>query len=260
MDNSKSENILKDFYIPNYILLPESEVRNASHIPSSPVLVFINSKSGGQLGGELLCTYGALLNKNQVFDLDNEAPDKVLHQFYSNLEKLKHSGDILASEIQNRLKIIVAGGDGTANWLLGVVSDLKLPQPPPIATVPLGTGNNIPFSFGWLSNSQGKKNPGSDRQSVESFLDQVRTAREMKIDRANTGECGSNKWHMVLSLNLATNDTLNLPGVGCCGTVNTLRFQAVRCDPQALCLKAGDSLSRRRHLGVQGVTRFTGAP
>ena len=34
-----------------------------------------------------------------------------------------------------------------------------------------------------LSKSQGKKNPGSDRQSVESFLDQVRTAREMKIDR-----------------------------------------------------------------------------
>ena len=44
----------------------------------------------------------------------------------------------------------VAGGDGTASWLLGVVSDLKLPQPPPIATVPLGTGNNLPFSFGWV--------------------------------------------------------------------------------------------------------------
>lgn len=44
----------------------------------------------------------------------------------------------------------VAGGDGTASWLLGVVSDLKLPKPPPIATVPLGTGNNLPFSFGWV--------------------------------------------------------------------------------------------------------------
>lgn len=44
----------------------------------------------------------------------------------------------------------VAGGDGTASWLLGVVSDLKLPHPPPIATVPLGTGNNLPFAFGWV--------------------------------------------------------------------------------------------------------------
>lgn len=34
-----------------------------------------------------------------------------------------------------------------------------------------------------LYNFQGKKNPGSDRQSVESFLDQVRTARVMKVDR-----------------------------------------------------------------------------
>ena len=66
MDCSISKNILKDFYIPNYILLPESEVRDASHMPASPVLVFINSRSGGQLGGELLCTYRVPLNKNQV--------------------------------------------------------------------------------------------------------------------------------------------------------------------------------------------------
>lgn len=44
----------------------------------------------------------------------------------------------------------MAGGDGTAGWLLGVVSDLKLSHPPPIATVPLGTGNNLPFAFGWV--------------------------------------------------------------------------------------------------------------
>lgn len=44
----------------------------------------------------------------------------------------------------------VAGGDGTAGWLLGVVCDLKLSHPPPIATVPLGTGNNLPFAFGWV--------------------------------------------------------------------------------------------------------------
>lgn len=63
---NKSENMLKDFHIPNYILVPGSDNQNASHIPASPVLVFINSKSGGQLGGELLITYQTLLNKNQV--------------------------------------------------------------------------------------------------------------------------------------------------------------------------------------------------
>lgn len=32
-------------------------------------------------------------------------------------------------------------------------------------------------------NSQGKKNPATNCQSVESFLSQVRSAREMRIDR-----------------------------------------------------------------------------
>ncbi|XP_061348700.1 diacylglycerol kinase 1-like [Gastrolobium bilobum] len=176
---------LKEFSIPDYILVPGTEITNVSHIPSCPVIVFINTKSGGQLGGELLVTYTSLLNKNQVFDLGEKAPDKVLHQLYATLEKLKHNGDSFAAEIQNRLRIIVAGGDGTASWLLGVVSDLKLPQPPPIATVPLGTGNNLPFAFGW-----GKKNPATDLQSVAWFLNQVRDAKEMKID----------SWHIIMRM------------------------------------------------------------
>ncbi|KAK7262713.1 hypothetical protein RJT34_30290 [Clitoria ternatea] len=176
---------LKEFSIPDYILVPGSEIRGVSHVPSCPVIVFINTKSGGQLGGELLVTYSALLNKNQVFDLGKDAPDKVLQRLYATLETLKHNGDDFAAQIQHRLRIIVAGGDGTASWLLGVVSDLKLPQPPPIATVPLGTGNNLPFAFGW-----GKKNPATDPQSVMSFLNYVKAAGEMKID----------SWHIIMRM------------------------------------------------------------
>ncbi|KAL0733483.1 hypothetical protein Bca4012_009693 [Brassica carinata] len=179
MDNYNGlSDFLKEFYIPTYVLSPESETTLALPIapPESPVLVFINSKSGGQLGGELLLTYRSLLNDKQVFDLGVETPDKVLRRIYLNLERLKD--DDLACHIRDKLKIIVAGGDGTAGWLLGVVCDLKLSHPPPIATVPLGTGNNLPFAFGW-----GKKNPGTDRSSVELFLDQVLKAKEMKIDK-----------------------------------------------------------------------------
>ncbi|PNY08147.1 diacylglycerol kinase iota-like protein [Trifolium pratense] len=181
MGDGNSIRTLKEFSIPDYILLPGAENRGVYHVPACPVVVFINSKSGGQLGGELFVTYSSILNKNQVFDLGVHAPDKVLHQLYANLAKLKHNGDNFAAEIQNRLRIIVAGGDGTASWLLGVVSDLKLPHPPPIATVPLGTGNNLPFAFGW-----GKKNPTTDIQSVVSFLNHVKAAKEMKIDRRVT--------------------------------------------------------------------------
>ncbi|KAL7193885.1 hypothetical protein ACSBR2_025511 [Camellia fascicularis] len=144
---------LKKFYIPNYIFVPGSEGECLPDVPECPVLVFINCKSGGQLGGDLLIIYSSLLNKNQVVDLLEEAPDAVLHRLYLNLEKLKLNGDELALRIQENLRIIVAGGDGTAGWLLGVVSDLKLSQPPLIATVPLGTGNNLPFAFGWVGQS-----------------------------------------------------------------------------------------------------------
>ncbi|KAL2327731.1 hypothetical protein Fmac_021158 [Flemingia macrophylla] len=185
MGDGSYERALREFCIPDYILVPGSEARSVSHVPACPVIVFINTKSGGQLGGELLASYTTLLNKNQVFELGKNAPDKVLQRLYATLEMLKHNGDNFAAEIQNRLRIIVAGGDGTASWLLGVVSDLKLPQPPPIATVPLGTGNNLPFAFGW-----GKKNPTTDLQSVTSFLNDVKAAKEMKID----------SWHIIMRM------------------------------------------------------------
>jgi hypothetical protein len=44
----------------------------------------------------------------QVFDLGEMAPDKVLHQLYVTLETLKYGGDVLAAEIQKKLRIIVS--------------------------------------------------------------------------------------------------------------------------------------------------------
>lgn len=183
--NSETAFLAEDFQIPTYILKPESEVVTAPNVPACPVIVFINSQSGGQLGGNLLVTFRSLLNENQVFDLGDEAPDKVLRKIYVNLEKLKLNGDEFAGNIEKHLRLIVAGGDGTAGWLLGVVCDLKLSHSPPIATVPLGTGNNLPFAFGW-----GKKNPGTDDHAVKSFLGQVKKAKEMKIDN----------WHILMRM------------------------------------------------------------
>ncbi|KAJ6301454.1 hypothetical protein OIU77_015705 [Salix suchowensis] len=173
MRDEKLAKVVKEFYIPDYIVVPEESNSSSGSgtsddeddAPSCPVIVFINSKSGGQLGSRLLITYRSLLNQNQVIDLGEKKPDKVLHQVYARLQV----------------------GMAQPGWLLGVVSDLKLPQPPPIATVPLGTGNNLPFAFGW-----GKKNPGTDRLSVEAFLEQVRTAKEVKID----------SWHIIMRMRI----------------------------------------------------------
>jgi hypothetical protein len=67
MDNSfEKNNMLKEFYIPTYIFMPESSVEQVPQIPSCPVIVFINTKSGGQLGHDLIVSYRKLLNHAQV--------------------------------------------------------------------------------------------------------------------------------------------------------------------------------------------------
>ncbi|XP_020549385.1 diacylglycerol kinase 5 [Sesamum indicum] len=222
-----SENFVNAFYIPTYVLVPNTKVEPVATVPECPVLVFINSRSGGQLGGDLLVTYRSILNTNQVFDLGDEAPDKVLSRLFVNLERLKNNGDQFALILEKKLRIIVAGGDGTAGWLLGVVSDLKLAQPPAIATVPLGTGNNLPFAFGW-----GKKNPGTDRNSVLSFLYHVRKAKEMKID----------SWHLLMRM--------RVPKEGTCEPLAPLEL------PHSL--HAFNRVSPTDNLNMEGYDTFRG--
>lgn len=66
-DSVSDSEFLVKFRISKYVLVPDSEDRiTDSVVPDCPVLVFINSRSGGQLGGDLLVTYRSLLNQNQV--------------------------------------------------------------------------------------------------------------------------------------------------------------------------------------------------
>ncbi|KAL2644554.1 hypothetical protein R1flu_012141 [Riccia fluitans] len=183
-----------EMVIPEYILNHEKHPGSEGDItcPASPVLVFINVKSGGQLGGQLIPHFRALLNPKQVFELPSVHPDEVLREFLSYLESLKSHGDRLAGEIRDRLRIVVAGGDGTHGWMLGVVADLKLQHIPPVSTVPLGTGNNLPFSFGW-----GKKNPVPNVESCREILLKTGEATPMPVDR----------WHVIIRLSKPLKDS-----------------------------------------------------
>lgn len=64
--NLDTEEFIKKFHIPSYVLDPESKDQCVPFEPKCPVLVFINSKSGGQLGGNLLITFRSILNRKQV--------------------------------------------------------------------------------------------------------------------------------------------------------------------------------------------------
>ena len=45
--------------------------------------------------------------------------------------------------------MLAAGGDGTVAWILKTVRELDLRPAPPVAVMPLGTGNDLSLSFGW---------------------------------------------------------------------------------------------------------------
>ena len=66
IENLDKHDFIKDFLIPSSLLEQDTEIQRLPSKPEHPVLVFINSKSGGQLGGELIVTYRSILNKEQV--------------------------------------------------------------------------------------------------------------------------------------------------------------------------------------------------
>ncbi|KAG0610421.1 hypothetical protein M758_7G063800 [Ceratodon purpureus] len=121
--------------------------------PTCPILVFINSKSGGRLGPELMKHFEELISSYQVYDLAKHSPSAVLQYGLGCLDKMAKSGDECARKTLEKLRILVAGGDGTVGWVLSSVGALReLPEPisiPPVGVIPLGTGNDLSRSFGW---------------------------------------------------------------------------------------------------------------
>lgn len=83
------------------------------------------------------------------FDVGEYRPRDVLKTLWSNLLSHEAQGDKSAAYIRQNLRILVAGGDGTATWVLGTIIDLQLDPPPPVAIMPLGTGNDLSLNFGW---------------------------------------------------------------------------------------------------------------
>lgn len=94
MENIHSEDFLKEFHIPDYLLIPGSKGEYLRHVPACPVVVFINSRSGGQLGGDLLITYRSVLNPSQVSLSYYEC---TLSKFYEDMALLQYLNSLSAN-------------------------------------------------------------------------------------------------------------------------------------------------------------------
>ncbi|XP_072307548.1 diacylglycerol kinase theta [Eucyclogobius newberryi] len=127
-----------------------------------PLLVFVNPKSGGLKGRELLHGFRKALNPHQVFDISNGGPLPGLHMF---------SGVPC-------FRILVCGGDGSVGWVLSVLETVRhkmVCREPPLAILPLGTGNDLSRVLRW--------GPGYSADPPPSVLQSVEEAEEVLMDR-----------------------------------------------------------------------------
>lgn len=153
-------------------------IRPSPH--AMPLLVFVNPKSGGKQGAQLMQGFQFLLNPVQIFDLTKGGPRPALRMFRA---------------LPN-FRILVCGGDGTVGWVLSALDDAEIGQGrrgamphappfgaactrshafthvracteprPPVALIPLGTGNDLSRALSW--------GPGYANEPLTGILGEV---------------------------------------------------------------------------------------
>jgi len=133
---------------------------------SRPLLVFINAKSGGRNGPSLRRRLNMLLNPVQIFELSASQGPEVGLQLFNNV---KH------------FRILVCGGDGTVAWVLDAVEKKNYESPPPVAILPLGTGNDLSRVMRWGGGLSSVERQGG----VCALLNDVDHAAVTVLDRWN---------------------------------------------------------------------------
>ncbi|XP_063546326.1 diacylglycerol kinase eta isoform X2 [Cydia strobilella] len=127
---------------------------------ASPLIVFVNSRSGDNQGVKFLRRFKQLLNPAQVFELSGAGPRLGLRLF-------RHFAP---------LRVLVCSGDGSVGWVLQEIDKLDMHRQVQTAVLPLGTGNDLARVLGWGASCD-------DAANLQQLLERYERASTKMLDR-----------------------------------------------------------------------------
>eukprot|EP00117_Sycon_ciliatum_P007516 scpid36203/ scgid2956/ Diacylglycerol kinase theta; Diglyceride kinase theta len=152
---------------------------------SNPLLTFVNERSGGGQGSEVMTQLVRMLNQHQIFNLSHGGP----------------LPGLFAIRQVKSFRVLICGGDGTVGWVLGQLDAMlehMVCKKPSVALLPVGTGNDLARVLRWGAGFSG--------ESPLSLLDVLEDCLVVPLDRWNiTFEVGSD------AAPVATTNTNNSP-------------------------------------------------